>query len=280
MDPDIKSKFATIEGTKVHYLSAGEGEPILLIHGFPTSSYLWRNIIAKVAKSYHVIAIDMPGYGKSDKNPEDSYSFRYHERILTGLLAQLNLDQITLGVHDLGGPIGLYWMVQNIKRVNRLILFNTIVYSNFSWAVKLFGLSTVIPGVRDWLTSPSGIKKAIRFGIHSKQKITAEMIESYQAPFENKTSRKALLKTVQRLSMKGFREIEEKLPAFEGPVQVIYGEKDRILPEVGDTMKKVKQDLPQTTVTSLSNAAHFLQEDAPNEVSDTILHFMKSSQTV
>jgi len=274
MDSKIKSEYVEVEGTKVHYLAAGTGKVILLIHGFPTSSYLWRNIIATVSQGYHVIAIDLPGYGYSDKKIKDSYSFRYYEKIISGLHKQLNLQEITLGVHDLGGPIGLYWMVQNMEKVERLILFNTVVYSKFSWAVKLFGLSTVIPILREWVSSPSGVKKAMKFGVHHKEKMTKEMIEKYQEPFQEKSAGKVLLKTVQRLSLKGFKEVEEKLFAFKGPVQIIYGEKDRILPEVSETMKKVKKEFPKAQVLSLPNAAHFLQEDAPGEVSHCILEFM------
>lgn len=274
MDQAIKSKYVTVENVKIHYLIAGEGDPILLIHGFPTSSYLWRNIIAEVATRHQVVAIDLPGYGQSDKRIEDSFSFRYYNRILSSFLDQLGIEQITLGVHDLGGPIGLYWMVQNIEKVKRLILFNTLVYSDFSWAVKLFGLATLLPGVRDWLTSPAGIKKAIQFGVANKGRLTDEIISNYQTPFVERASRKVLLKSAQRLSMKGFKEIEEKLHAFTGPIQIIYGENDRILPKVANTMARVKANLSHARLRSLPNCGHFLQEDAPQQISDIILEFM------
>ncbi len=275
MHPNIESKYIQVEEVKVHYLIAGSGEPILFIHGFPTSSYLWRNIIGNLSEKFQVIAIDLPGYGKSDKKIQDSYSFKYYNRVLTGFLDQLKIDHITLGVHDLGGPIGLYWMAQHMKRVRRLILFNTLVYAQFSWAVKLFGLATVVPGIKTWLTSASGIKKTMYFGVHQKNKLTKDVIAAYQSPFVDRNSRKTVLKTIQRLSLKGFAEIEEKLPLFKGPVQIIYGENDKILPKVSDTMKRVKEDLPQSNCVSLPNCGHFLQEDAPDQISDLILKFMQ-----
>lgn len=275
MHPAIESKYIQLSKEQIHYLVAGKGEPILLIHGFPTSSYLWRNIVSNLSDHYQVIAIDLPGFGKSDKLPEESYSFRHYGRVLTEFLDQLQLEHITLGVHDLGGPIGLYWMVNNMTRVKRLILFNTLVYPKFSWAVKLFALSTVVPVVKDWLTSPSGIKKTMYFGVHQKNNLTEDIIVNYQSPFADKQSRKVLLKSIQRLSLKGFAEIEEKLPLFKGPVQIIYGERDKILPKVGNTMKKVKEDLPQSKVNSLPNCGHFLQEDAPSQISEVVLAFMQ-----
>ena len=274
MNPNITSQYVQVDDFNLHYLTAGKGEVILLLHGFPTSAYLWRHIIEVVAEKYQVIALDLPGYGKSDKRLEDSFSFRYYNRTISKFLDQLGIAQVRLGVHDVGGPIGLFWMVQNMDRVNRLILFNTLVYPKFSWAVKLFGLATLIPGLRDWLTSPNGIKKAIQIGVYHKEKITPTMIKEYQSPFVDKHARKVLLKSVQRLSLKGFATIEQKLPQFKGPVQIIYGENDKILPKVGRTMELVKKDLPQAKLVSLPNCGHFLQEDAPEEISRVILTFM------
>lgn len=277
MNQKIGSKYTVVDDVRIHYLVAGVGEPILLIHGFPTSSYLWRNIIDEVSARYQVIAIDLPGYGKSDKRIEDSFSFRYYNRVISGFLKNLDIDSISLGVHDVGGPIGLYWMVQHMEKVNRLILFNTLVYPKFSWAVKLFGLATVVPGIKNWLTSPNGIKKALQIGVFDKSKLTAEVIRNYQQPFSDKNSRKVLLKSVQRLSLKGFSEIERKLHLYKGPIQIIYGEHDKILPRVDRTMKKVKKNLPQSNVRIIPNCGHFLQEDAPEQISAIILEFMSNS---
>lgn len=276
MNHKIQSKYIMIGETNIHYLIAGTGEPILFIHGFPTSSFLWRNIIERLLDNYMIIAIDLPGYGKSDKRISDSYSFRYYDHLLTSLFNQLDIEKITLGVHDLGGPVGLHWMVRNMQRVDGLILFNTLVYPKFSLGVKLFILATMLPGLKNWLTSPSGIEKTMKFGVFNKENLTAETIETYQSPFTDKASRKVLLKSIQRLSMKGFKEIEEKFHSFEGPIQIIYGENDKILPKVSETMKKVKKNLPQANIVAIPNCGHFLQEDSPEQVSEIILEFMKN----
>ncbi len=275
MHSKIESHFTQVGDTNIHYLSAGQGETILLLHGWPTSAYLWRDLMPELSENYQVIAIDLPGFGKSDKNPADSYSFRYYGRILDGFLENLNIEHVTLGVHDLGGPIGLYWMVQDMGRVDRLILFNTLVYPEFSRMVKIFALGTMLPGVKNMMTSPKGIKRAIYFGVNQKYKLTDETIQQYQAPFGDSTSRKVLLKSIQRLSLKAFEEIKEKLPSFKGPVQILYGEKDKILPKVATTMQRVKADLPQSEITSFPDCGHFLQEEVPQELSQAIINFMK-----
>lgn len=277
MKTSIESKFVTVENTRIHYLTAGSGEPILFIHGFPTSSYLWRNVMNGLSENYHVIAIDLPGYGKSDKKLEDSFSFRYYNRILSSFVKALDIEQITLGVHDLGGPVGLYWMIHNVEKVKRLLLFNTLVYPEFSLAVKLFGLASITPGMKQLLTSQWGIKKTMKFGVYKKDILTDEDIKHYQAAFVEKSTRKVLLKSIRRLSLKGFKEIETKLHLYQGPIQIIYGENDKILPKVSYTMSKLKENLPQAKINAIPNCGHFLQEDEPDLICELVYEFMKST---
>src|SRR5436190_21208670 len=113
-----------VEGLRMHYVDEGEGEPILLLHGEPTWSYLWRNIIPQLPG--RKIAPDLIGFGRSDK-PEDVgwYSYDGHVGSITRLVESLDLRSITLVVHDWGGPIGLRFAVEHPDRVARLVILNT-----------------------------------------------------------------------------------------------------------------------------------------------------------
>ncbi|MEL6179915.1 MAG: alpha/beta fold hydrolase, partial [Myxococcota bacterium] len=82
----ITSRFIEVDGLKLHIQEGGSGDAVLFLHGWPTSSYLWRNILPEVARRNRVIALDMPGFGRSDKPPEASYSFRFHARAIEGVL--------------------------------------------------------------------------------------------------------------------------------------------------------------------------------------------------
>lgn len=276
MSAQITSAFTEVEGVKIHYRTAGSGPALLLLHGWPTSSYLYREIIEKVSEHHQVIAMDLPGFGQSDKKLEDSYSFRYHMRILNGFLKNLKLEKVTLGVHDMGGPIGLYWMIKNMEKVERLILFNTLIYPKFSFMVKLFAFATIAPGIKQALISPWGIKRSMYFGVFNKKNLNAEIIRNYQEPFLGKKDRLLLIKTVQRLSMQAYGEVARALPNFKGPVLILYGEKDKILPDVAKTMARAKKDLPQAVVRTYPNAGHFLQEDVSDELSVEINAFLSA----
>ena len=116
-----------LDGLRMHVVDEGEGAPVLLLHGEPTSSYLWRNVIPPlVAIGYRAIAPDLIGFGRSDK-PEDVgwYSYDRHVASIEQLVGALGLDGITLVVHDWGGPIGLRFAVEHEELVDRLVILDT-----------------------------------------------------------------------------------------------------------------------------------------------------------
>lgn len=280
-NPTIRIQYANLDDLRLHYLEAepreehgpAPPETVLLIHGWPTSSHLWRHVMPGLARTHRVIAPDLPGFGLSSKPLDASYSFNFHARTLEAFLDTIGVDKVHLVVHDLGGPVGLYWATQHPERIARLALLNTLVYPEFSTAVKLFGLAIRLPLLNMWLAGPSGIAFSMRFGVERKEQLTEDVLRPYQLPFEERAARKALLMTGARLGMKGFRQIAANLPEFKGPVRLIYGESDRILPDVDETMKRVKRDLPQAEITSLPNCGHFLQEDEPERVSELLAEF-------
>ncbi len=277
MSRTLSDHFVEVADLRLHYLAAGEGDPVLLLHGWPTSSHLWRNVIGPIAKNYRVIALDLPGFGQSDKPLDVSYSFRYFERVLSGFLDSLEIDRTSLVVHDLGGPIGLYWACQNSDRLDKLALLNTLVYPEVSWAVVLFVTAIRLPIVRSVMASPWGLKMALRIGIHDRSRLTNETIRAFQAPFETQEARRALLKAGCNLSGKGFVEIAQWLTSLEAPLCGIYGERDRILPDIARTMKRVQNDVPHAKVTPMRDCGHFLQEERPEHIGRLLTDFLDSS---
>jgi haloalkane dehalogenase len=122
--------YEEIEGVRVHFVDEGDGDPVLLLHGEPTWSYLYRKIIVPLSARARIIAPDLLGFGRSDK-PIDRgfYTYDRHVAMVTAFVQALDLDRITLVVHDWGGPIGLRLAVENAHRVARLVVLNTGIYS-------------------------------------------------------------------------------------------------------------------------------------------------------
>ena len=257
----------------LQYRELGSGPPVLLLHGWPTSSFLWREVMKPIAARNRVIALDLPGFGGSSKPPGASYSFRFFEEAIDGFLDRLGIDRLGLAVHDLGGPVGVHWAIQHRDRVERLALLNTLLYARPSLAVVAFVVACRLPGARDFLTSGRGLDLAMKIGIANDERLTDEVRQGVRDPFATKDARRALAKAGHGLSPKAFAEIGRALPELAWPVRIVYGERDRILPDVAKTMAKLKRDIPDAEVTALPDCGHFLQEDDPDRVGALLAEF-------
>ena len=255
------------------YRELGSGPPVLLLHGWPTSSYLWRDVMRPIAEHNRVVAVDLPGFGASDKPLGVRYGFELFDRTLDGFLAALEIEKVGLAVHDLGGPVGLHWTVHRPERVTKLALLNTLVYPEFSEAVLQFIEACSKPELREQLTSPAGLEAAMGLGLADEANLTDEVIAAVREPFQTPEARTALADAGIGLEPDGFVEIARLLPSLQMPVRVIYGERDRILPDVAETMARVKADVTHAEVTALPECGHFLQEEAPEEIGRLLARF-------
>ena len=272
--------FVDADGLRLAYRELGEGPPVLLLHGWPTSSHLWRDVMPAVADAgRRAVALDLPGYGGSSKPPDASYDFAMYDAALDGFLAALGIETTALAVHDVGGPIGLHWAVERPKRVTELVLLNTLVYPEFDEMAVKFVETLSTPGPREQLTGPAGLEFSMKFGLADESNLTPDTLAAVLEPFQTDDDRAALAAAGIGLAPEGFEEIARLLPsAFaDTPVRIVYGEQDRILPTVAETMARVKRDLPQAEVTSLPHAGHFLQEEAADEIGDLLAQFLRAT---
>jgi haloalkane dehalogenase len=220
-----------------------------------------------------VVALDLPGFGASDKPLDIRYGFDFFGRTLDGFLARLGIEQVGLAVHDLGGPIGLHWALEHPDRLTRLALLNTLVYPQMSEATKEFVRACSTPGLREKITSPEGLEAILRDGLADPATLRPEVLAAVQEPFRTAEACRALADAGVGLSLKGFAQIARRLPSLRVPVRVVYGARDRVLPDVADTMARVKVDVPHAEVTVLAHCGHFLQEEAPAEVGALLARF-------
>ncbi len=276
MPTPLHSKFVDVNGMRLHYLDGGDGDPVLMLHGWPTSSFLYRTVGSHVADGRRVLALDLPGFGQSDKPADGSYSFRFYSDAITGFLDALGVARTGLVVHDLGGPVGLWWMVHNQDRTSELVLLNTLIFPPPSLAVVAFVVATYIPGLRYLLASPWGLKTTMRLGT-CREDLPDDVVPAVQAPFVDVPARKVLLKAGHALHPGGMKTLAARLGEFTGPVRIVYGTRDRILPDVARTMKRAAEHLPQAVLTALDGCGHFLQEDRPDELGALLADFFGRS---
>src|SRR5919198_4885372 len=143
-----------------------------MLYGWPTSSYLWREVMVPIARSNRAVAVDLPGFGASDKPLDRRYGFALFERTIEVLLAELGIDRTGIALHDLGGPVGVRWAIRNPRRVSGLALLNTLLYPEFSDAVLEFVKVLSDRATRGTLTSPEGLESVMRLGLADQSRLT------------------------------------------------------------------------------------------------------------
>jgi haloalkane dehalogenase len=264
------------DGTTLGYREMGSGPPVLLLHGWPTSSYLWRAVMPALAEHNRVLALDLPGFGASDKPTGVSYDFDLFEAAIDGFLDAVGVSgPIGIAGHDLGGPIAVHWLLSRPERVSRLALLNTLLYPEFSEAVVEFVTELLTPDLRAHRVSDAGLAEVMHQGITDPSLVTDDLLAAVVAPFATPEAREALADAGIGLAPDGFTEIAAGLSAIDVPVRVVYGEDDDLLPDVADTMTRLTKDLPQTEVTPLPGKGHFVPEQAPTEVAALLAAFFR-----
>ena len=185
------SHYTTIDGVRIHYVDEGKGDPVLMVHGQPTWSYLYRNIIPAFALDHRALALDLMGFGLSDKPTDREYSFEEHTKILRGFIEALDLKDLTLVLHDWGGPIGLEYAVYHQENMKKLVLMNTFATVDFKlpWAFKAAFRSPVISDVLVRRLNVLGFL-AFRFGV--RHKLSKQVLENYREPHSTYRSRKGV----------------------------------------------------------------------------------------
>jgi pimeloyl-ACP methyl ester carboxylesterase len=266
-----------VDGRTLAYREAGEGPAVLLLHGWPTSSFLWRNVMPPIARRRRVLALDLPGFGSSDKPTDVTYSYEFYTGAVRGFLDALEIGDVALGLHDLGGPVGMRFALDDPSRVRAIALTNTLLYQEDSTELLekfVEGLQT--PGVRESFTSPQGLEAALRLGTNSEAAVTEETIAGMVEPFASDEDRLALAKAGAELEDAVTATIARDLPSLRVPVRMIYGRQDRILESIEETVGRLQRDLPQLEVTALDGPGHFLQEEDPERLGELLAEFFAS----
>ena len=264
------------EGLRLHYLDEGTGPPVVLFHGEPTWSFLYRKVIpVLVERGYRAIAPDYPGFGKSDKPTDpDWYTYDNHVAAMSALLSHLDITGATAVVQDWGGPIGLRLASELPDRFTRISIMNTGLFT---------GGSAVSEGFMAWRTfveTNPDLPIGFVMGRSMVTEWPPDVIAAYEAPFPDATykvgaHRFPLIVPIaeDHTGASEMRAVAAALGAWEAPVQVLFSTEDPVFsPRVGE---RFVERIPGATELELvENAGHFLQEDQGTEVGRRIADFL------
>jgi len=258
---------------RMHYVDEGTGPPtFVLLHGEPTSSYLWRNIIPQLPG--RKVAPDLIGFGQSDK-PEDIgwYSYDRHVDSIARLVAELGLDDITLVVHDWGGPIGLRFAVENPERVARLVILNTGIGGGSAPSETWLRFRAVVRQLGGALDIGRLVEAGTTSGLDDETRA------AYDAPFPTPESKAGALAFPELVptdpdhpNTAPMNRVRDALRSWDRAALVVWGADDAVLP-VGIAQAFVDLIPGAQGPVLIENASHFLQEDRPDEVAAAISAF-------
>lgn len=261
----FESKFLDLAGSKLHYIDEGTGkESFVLVHGNPTWSFFYRNIIKELKKTYRVIAIDHMGCGLSDKPQQYSYTLKRRIDDLARLLENLNITQFNMMVHDWGGAIGMGYATRFPDRLKRLVILNTAAFTSkqIPFTISLCKLPILGPFIVKYLnafcypatfmTTVKPLAKNIKYG--------------YLFPYDGAKNRKAISEFVLDIPLNAKHpsyntlfEIENKLSTLQCPVLVLWGGKDFCFNDF--FYNRWKEIFPQAKFKYFINAGHYILED-------------------
>lgn len=267
-----------LEGLKYHYLDEGAGPPLLFVHGNPTWSFYWRNLILGLREKYRCIAVDHIGCGLSDKPQDYRYTLSQHIANLKALIEKLDLHEATLVAHDWGGAIGLGAVLDLPERFSRIVLFNTGAFPPpfIPWRIgicktPLFG-DIALRGLNGFA------RLALKMAV--EKPLPREVKAGLIAPYDSWAHRIATLRFVQDIPLSPrhptwqvLERIEAGLPSLANrPIQLIWGMRDWCFrPEC---LERFRKHWPNAEAHPFEEAGHYVVEDAKDQVLPLMREFL------
>ncbi len=277
---DILNDHVIVDGHRIAVGRHGQGTPVVLIHGTPSHSMIWRAVAPRLIEAgCQVHLFDLLGYGKSERPTVSDTSVAGQCRVLEKLLHHWKLKHLHLVAHDIGGAVALRYAVTRPEQLSGLTLIDTVNYD--SWPSETWrriisdhlGQFTALPAgeMRELLT------RQLKMTVHDESRMSGEVLEAYLEPITGAIGQASFfLHQVSHYDSRYTEEITDRLGAINVPVQIIWGAEDRWQP--ASWAHRLAKDIPGARLHLVPNAGHFLMEDAPETVAELVSHFVREAR--
>ena len=255
------------------YTDAGSGERVVLLHGIPTWSYLYVDVIPRLTPHCRVIAPDFLGHGWSDRRDRFDRSLPAQAVAVLALLDELDIERATFVGHDTGGGVALILGIEHPDRVERLVLTNAVAYD--SWPIgDMVALSDP-----SWRAKPVGevakfVAGGLPDGIHRPDRLTPEFVEGIIAPYTDEEGALSLIRNASSLNTNHTMALVDRHRLIRAQTLLLWGRHDPWQP-LSDAVK-LSQEIPDSRLVPV-DASHWIPYDAPVEFSDAIVEFLRES---
>lgn len=275
----VEAKYLTVGQLNVHYVEAGEGPVVLLVHGLGTSLITWyRNIDPLVEAGYRVIALDLPGHGDSDKPRDMSYDPEAAPIFLKGFLEALGVERATVVGSSAGGLLVAMFALAHPEMVEKLVL---VASGGLGYEVSWFLRIVSVPGLGELLYQPRLHRTAdiAKFLFHQPPPFLDEVMPEMQRvrnlPGSRFAALRAIRSSINLLGLRKQRHILHRLKRLPAPLMIVWGQEDVIIPV--SHAASVMEELPQSVVHIISECGHWPHMEKSEEFNGHLLRFLVGS---
>jgi len=259
---------------QIHYVEMGSGNRhVLLVHGYASSTYSWRKMMQSLAKAgYHVWALDLLGFGRSDKPEHFSYSLEAYVEQVRRFIRDKQLSGVNIIGHSMGGAISLGVVMREPKVANALVIVDCLGYpQDVPWWIR------VCRSLGDWLrpllSSKSTVERLLRAASHKDYVLTETDVERFYQPLCEEGGKTAIIQMLQKCNREELERFSLGFRSIQLPVLILWGEDDTTIP--ASHAYKFHRDLRRSHLRVLSNCGHSPQEERPEIVLQSIMVFLK-----
>ncbi|WP_414703572.1 alpha/beta fold hydrolase [Pseudalkalibacillus sp. SCS-8] len=271
---DHPAKETVLQNTKLYYEHYPHPNPaapsLIMIHGFLSSCFSFRKLIPLLRNHFHLYAVDLPGFGKSEKSRTFQYSLKNYGQLILDFIEDMKIENAYIIGHSMGGQVAMHAARLGPERIKKLILIGCSGYLKrpSSFIVRCSYLPFFVHVIKRWV-SKKGVRDNLLTVVHDPELIDDELINGYAQPFSDQEIFHALIRVLRH------REgdmLPEEMKEIKPPVLLLWGRHDRVIPLlVGERMVN---DLPDAKLKVYDNAGHLLPEEIPMEVSEEICSFI------
>jgi len=267
----VRGEFIDLDGVRLYYYAAGTrgvGEPVVFLHGFPTSGHLWTDVIPLMPAGHRLVVVDLLGYGRSDPPHGRPLTLRSHAERVVALMNALGIQQACIAGHDLGGGVAQALAIDSPARVTRLALIDSVAFTG--WPTRDVRLARALLRMTGKVP-PRWVLAVLRADLergYTDASRAVHSIDRYLRPFTSDEGRAVFMQHLSALDARETRLMSQRLSEIAVPTAVIWGASDPFLSlKLG---RRLANAIPGATLEIVAGVRHFTPEDAPRPVADGI----------
>jgi pimeloyl-ACP methyl ester carboxylesterase len=270
----VRGEFLDVDEARLYYYAAGSrgaGEPIVLVHGFPTSSHLWRDVVPLLPAGHRVVVVDLLGFGRSDPAGKAPLTLAAHGRRIVKVLDQLGIEVACVVGHGIGGGIG-QWLATETPRVSRLCLVASVAFK--AWPTRRARIARALLPIARLLPANvvlSLIRPELMRG-YADREVGQHDVDRFLRTCESENGFDSLLAQLAAMDASETMALAPRLPAMTQPTAIVWGEHDPFLRR--DVGERLRDTIPGAELHVVPDASHFVPLDSPQSVASVIARLL------